>query len=53
MFFWDLYRQQRIHRAYKIWFAVSLVPAALMHLAWNNPAWHAMALTLLGARDLI
>ena len=53
MFLWDLHRQKRIHRAYVIWFAVSLAPAIAMHLCWNSPAWHAVALTLLGAPDLI
>jgi hypothetical protein len=52
MFLWDLYRQKRILRAYWIWFAVSIVPAAAMHLLWGSAWWSRTALGLLGAGDL-
>lgn len=52
MFFWDLYRQKRIHRAYWIWIAVSIVPAVAMHLLWGSQWWFRTALAILGAGDL-
>jgi hypothetical protein len=52
MFFWDLFRLKRVHRAYWIWFAVLLVPAIAMHLLWGTDWWRRTALALLGASDL-
>lgn len=52
MFFWDLYRLKRIHRAYWIWIAVSIVPATLMHALWGSQWWFRTALGILGAGDL-
>lgn len=52
MFVWDLIRLKRVHRAYLIWFGVSLVPAIAMHLLWNNAGWHKAALAMLGAGDV-
>ena len=49
---WDLYRQRRIHRAYWIWLAVAILPAAAMHLLWGSDWWFKTALSLLGASDL-
>jgi hypothetical protein len=52
MFLWDLYRLQRIQRAYWIWLGVTLIPAIAMHALWNNPWWYKTALTMLGAPEL-
>lgn len=52
MFLWDVFRLKRIHRAYWIWFAVTLVPAVTMHLLWGTDWWRRTALALLGASDL-
>lgn len=50
---WDLYRQRRVHRAYWIWIAVSIIPAAAMHLFWGTQGWFKIALSILGASDLV
>jgi hypothetical protein len=52
LFFWDLYRQKRIHRAYWIWLAATIVPATAMHLLWGSDWWFRTALGLLGASDI-
>lgn len=53
MILWDLYRQKGIHRAYWIWIAVSIIPAAAMHLFWGTQGWFKIALGILGASDLV
>jgi hypothetical protein len=52
LFLWDIFRLRRIHRAYWIWLAVTLLPAITMHLLWGTDWWRGTALTLLGAGDL-
>jgi hypothetical protein len=52
LFLWDLFRLKRIHRAYRIWFAVVLAPAIAMHLLWGTDWWRRTSLALLGASDL-
>ena len=52
LFFWDLFRLRRVHRAYWIWFAVLLIPAIAMHLLWGTAWWQRTAHALLGASDL-
>lgn len=48
MFFWDLYRQKKIHKAYWIFAALSFAVAIPTHLLWNTPWWRETALRLLG-----
>ncbi|MBC9031959.1 hypothetical protein IAG41_06105 [Sphingomonas sp. JC676] len=52
LFLWDVFRLRRIHRAYLVWFAVTLIPAVTMHLLWGTDWWRRTALALLGASDL-
>jgi hypothetical protein len=48
MFFWDLYRLGRVHRAYLLYLAISLVLAGPIYMLWNTPVWRATALRILG-----
>ncbi|WP_309663097.1 hypothetical protein [Sphingomonas sp.] len=43
MLVWDVIRNHSLHRAYWIWFAVTLPCAVIVNLLWNTPAWHALA----------
>ena len=48
MLVWDVIRNRSLHRAYWIWFAVTLPVAAVVNLLWDTPAWHATARQILG-----
>ncbi|MEQ1509345.1 MAG: hypothetical protein ABL909_02955 [Sphingopyxis sp.] len=48
MFFWDLFRLGRVHRAYIVWFALWLPAVVAVHLLWGSDWWQATAPRLLG-----
>jgi hypothetical protein len=48
MLVWDVIRNHSLHRAYWIWFAVTLPIAAVVNLLWDTPAWHATARQIMG-----
>jgi hypothetical protein len=48
LFAWDLYRLQRVHRAYTIWLALVLPCIALDYVLWNSPWWFAAVPRLMG-----
>jgi hypothetical protein len=48
MLVWDVIRNRSLHRAYWIWFAVTLPVAVVVNLLWDTPAWHAMARQIMG-----
>ncbi|HUP67139.1 MAG TPA: hypothetical protein VM145_02880, partial [Sphingomicrobium sp.] len=43
MFAWDVMRNRRVHRAYKIWLPIFVVVVTAVNLAWDKPWWHATA----------
>lgn len=47
MFVWDVIRNGYVHRAYVIWFAVSLPVAVATYALWDTPGWHAIAQSML------
>jgi hypothetical protein len=48
MFFWDVYRLGKVHKAYLLYLGLSLALAVPMHLLWNTPRWRETALWILG-----
>lgn len=48
LFFWDLYRQGRVLSAYRVWFALWLVPTIAVNALWGTAWWQATAPRLLG-----
>jgi hypothetical protein len=48
MMVWDVIRNHSLHRAYWIWFAVTVPIAVVVNLLWDTPAWHATARQILG-----
>lgn len=48
MFVWDVVRNRSVHKAYWIWFGVSLPFAAAVHVLWDTEWWHSMAPRLMG-----
>ncbi|MEO5611569.1 MAG: hypothetical protein ABIT68_02215 [Sphingomicrobium sp.] len=48
MLVWDVVRNHSVHRAYWIWFAVTLPVAVVVNLLWDTPAWHATARQIMG-----
>lgn len=48
MLVWDVIRNRSLHRAYWIWFGVTLPVAVVVNLLWDTPAWHATAQRILG-----
>ena len=48
MLVWDVVRNHTLHRAYWIWFAVTIPVAVVVNLLWDTPAWHATARQILG-----
>jgi hypothetical protein len=48
LFFWDLYRQRKVHTAYWLYFALCLALAVPMHILWGTPGWRDTAMHLLG-----
>ena len=47
MLAWDVIRNHSVHRAYWIWFAVTIPVAVVVNLLWDTPAWHATARAIL------
>jgi hypothetical protein len=43
MFFWDVYRNGFVHKAYVIWAAISVPVVVTVNLLWGTPWWHEMA----------
>jgi hypothetical protein len=48
MLVWDVVRNHSLHRAYWIWFAVTIPFAVVVNLLWDTPAWHATARQIMG-----
>ncbi len=48
MLVWDVIRNHSLHRAYWIWFAVTIPFAVIVNLLWDTPAWHATAKQIMG-----
>lgn len=48
LFFWDLYRQRRIHPAYLILLAYAAATAIPVLALWGTPGWRDAALGILG-----
>ena len=48
MFVWDVVRNRNVHRAYWIFFAVSLPAAFVVYSLWDKPWWHATARQIMG-----
>jgi hypothetical protein len=48
MLVWDVVRNHSLHRAYWIWFAVTIPFAVAVNLLWDTPAWHATARQIMG-----
>jgi hypothetical protein len=43
MFVWDVTRNQRVHKAYWVWFPAFVIVTTAVNLAWDKPWWHATA----------
>ena len=48
MLVWDIVRNRAVHRAYWVWFPVSLAAAIAVNLMWNTNWWHATARQIMG-----
>jgi len=48
MFIWDVVRNRYVHKAYWIWFGVSLPFAIAVNVLWDTPWWHAAARQIMG-----
>jgi hypothetical protein len=48
MLAWDVIRNHKVHRAYWIWFAVTISCAVVVNLLWDTPWWHATARAIMG-----
>jgi hypothetical protein len=48
MFFWDLFRLRRVHRAYLIWFVLTPPFAIAAQLLWSSRWWLEMVPKLMG-----
>lgn len=48
MMAWDVIRNRSLHRAYWVWFAVTVPVAIAVNLLWDTPLWHATARGILG-----
>lgn len=48
MFMWDLFRLQRVHRAYVVWFSFWLPAAVVMQMLWGGDWWQSVAPQLVG-----
>ena len=48
MFFWDVFRNRKIHPAYLIWLGVNLPFAIAVHGLWGSAWWHSIAPRLMG-----
>ena len=45
---WDLGRNGYLHRAWVIWFGVTIPCAVLVNLLWDAPGWHATVKGMMG-----
>ncbi len=43
MFFWDVYRNGFVHKAYVIWAIISVPVIVTVNLLWDTPWWHITA----------
>jgi hypothetical protein len=48
MLVWDVVRNHSLHRAYWIWFAVTVPFAVVVNLLWDTPVWHETARMVMG-----
>jgi len=48
MLAWDVIRNRSIHRAYWIWFAVTVPFAVIVNALWDTPWWHAAVKHIMG-----
>lgn len=48
MFFWDLYRLRKVHKAWLFYLLPALALAVPIHLLWGTPLWRETALRVLG-----
>jgi len=48
LFFWDVIRNHRVHRAYWWFLAINLPAAILVQAAWDKPWWHDAVHRLMG-----
>lgn len=48
MFFWDVFRNRKIHPAYLIWLGVNLPFAIAVHGLWGSAWWHSIAPRMMG-----
>lgn len=48
MFFWDVFRNRRIHGAWSVWFAVYVPTSLVAYALWDTPLWHATARRIMG-----
>jgi hypothetical protein len=48
MLVWDVIRNRDLHRAYWVWFAVTMPIAIVVNLLWDTPLWHSTARHILG-----
>jgi len=47
MFFWDVYRNGFVHKAYVIWATISLPVVVVVNVLWDTPWWHQTARSIL------
>ena len=48
MLVWDVVRNGYLHRAWVIWFAVTIPCAVVVNLLWDTPGWHAFVKSMMG-----
>ena len=48
MLVWDVVRNGYLHRAWVIWFAVTIPCAVVVNLLWDTPWWHASVKAMMG-----
>jgi hypothetical protein len=48
MLVWDVVRNGYLHKAWVIWFGVTIPCAVLVNLLWDTPGWHSAVKQLMG-----
>jgi len=48
MLVWDVVRNGYLHRAWVVWFAVTIPCAVMVNILWDTPWWHATARAIMG-----
>jgi hypothetical protein len=48
MLVWDVVRNGYLHRAWVIWFVVTIPCAVVVNLLWDTPGWHAFVKQMMG-----